>query len=168
MGARTAHALDLGRSSTGSALSALWKTGSVFPVDAHASEAAPLLRAFAQVPWKRSARAMANFHCEVAAYHPLPKTPCAAIVLAISRGRIATLWGTCRPGLHGPRCERLTSILGLSGAVEHAGGASRVSFVDPRRSPFRALGLAMRGSRAERAPAKSCPRGPCEARSSPT
>ena len=50
------------------------------------------------------------------------------VVLATSRGRIATLWGTCRPGLHGPRCERLTSILGLSGAVEHAGGAGRVSF----------------------------------------
>jgi hypothetical protein len=64
--------MDLGRSSTGSALSALWKTDSVFSVHAWASEAAPLLRAFAQVPWKRSARAMANFHWEVAAYHPLP------------------------------------------------------------------------------------------------
>ena len=79
MGARTAHALDLGGSSTGSALSALWKVGSGFPVDPCASEAAPLLRAFAQVPWRCPARAMANFHCEVAAYHPLPKTPCAAI-----------------------------------------------------------------------------------------
>ena len=93
MGARTAHALDLGRSSTGSALSALWKTGSVFPVDACASEAAPLLRAFAQVPWKRSARAMANFHCEVAAYHPLPKTPCAAIGRCARRGSYVSLGG---------------------------------------------------------------------------
>ena len=69
------------------------------------------------------------------------------VVLATSLGRIATLRGTCRPGLHGPRCARLISVLGLSGAVEHAGGASRVSFVDPRRSPFRALGLAMRRAR---------------------
>ena len=50
----------------------------------------------------------------------------------------------CRPGLHGPRCARLTSILGPYGVVKYAGGASRVSFEDLRRSPFRALGLAMR------------------------
>ena len=88
-----AHALDSGRSGTGSALSALWKTGSVFPVDACASEAAPLLRAFAQVPWRCPARAMANFHCEVAAYHPLPKTPCAAIGRCASRGSYVSLGG---------------------------------------------------------------------------
>ena len=93
MGARTAHALNLGRSSTGSALSALWKAGSAFPVDACASEAAPLLRAFTQVPWKRSECAMANFHCEVAAYHPLPKTPCAAIGRCASRGSYVSLGG---------------------------------------------------------------------------
>ena len=93
MVARTAHALDLGRSSTGSALSALWKAGSVFPVDACASGAAPLLRAFTQVPWKRSECAMANFHCEVAAYHPLPKTPCAAIGRCASRGSYVSLGG---------------------------------------------------------------------------
>ena len=34
-------------------------------------------------------------------------------------------------------CQRLTSILGLSGAVEHAGGAGRVSF----RSAFRRGGI---------------------------
>ena len=72
--------------------------------------------------------------------------------------------GTCRPGLHGPRCARLTSILGLFGAVEHACGASRMSFVDPRRSPVRALGLAMHARsresapRAKRAPSNSSPR----------
>jgi hypothetical protein len=93
VGARTAHALDLGRSSTGSALSALWKTGSVFPVDACTSEAAPLLRAFAQVPWKRSECAMANFHCEVAVYHPLPKTPCVAIDGCARRGSYVSLGG---------------------------------------------------------------------------
>jgi hypothetical protein len=93
VGARTAHALDLGRSSTGSALSALWKTGSVFQVDACTSEAAPLLRAFAQVPWKRSECAMANFHCEVAVYHPLPQTPCAAIGRCASRGPYVSLGG---------------------------------------------------------------------------
>eukprot|EP00964_Phaeocystis_antarctica_P018603 scaffold10265_cov58-Phaeocystis_antarctica.AAC.4 len=62
-----------------------------------------------------------------------------------AKGAGRPFWGvgTRRPGLHGPRCARLTSIVGLSGAVEHAGGASRMSFVDPRRSPFRALGLAM-------------------------
>ena len=49
-------------------------------------------------------------------------------VMETSRGRIATLWGTCRPRAHGPRCARLTSILGRSGAVEHAGEASHVSF----------------------------------------
>ena len=70
-----AHALDLGRSSTMSGLSALWKAGSGFPVHACASEVTPLLRAFAQVPWKRSARATVNFHWEVAAYHPLPQNP---------------------------------------------------------------------------------------------
>jgi hypothetical protein len=64
------------------------------------------------------------------------------VVLATSRGRIATRGAVRGPRAHGPRCERQTSILGLSGAVEHAGGAGRVSFVDPRRSPFRALGLA--------------------------
>jgi hypothetical protein len=85
--------MDLGRSSTGSALSALWKTDSVFSVHAWASEAAPLLRAFTQVPWRCSARAMANFHWEVAAYHPLPQTPCAAIGRCASRGPYASLGG---------------------------------------------------------------------------
>ena len=85
--------MDLGRSSTGSALSALWKTDSVFSVHAWASEAAPLLRAFAQVPWKRSECAMANFPCEVAAYRPLPKTPCAAIGRCASRGSYVSLGG---------------------------------------------------------------------------
>jgi len=64
--------------------------------------------------------------------------------MATSLGRIATLRGTRRPGLDGPRCARLASILGLSGAVEHAGGASRVSIADPSRSRFRALRLSMR------------------------
>eukprot|EP00964_Phaeocystis_antarctica_P040671 scaffold23261_cov51-Phaeocystis_antarctica.AAC.6 len=76
-----------------------------------------------------------------------------------SLGRIATLRGTCRPGLHGPRCARLTSVLGLSAAVEHAGWASRMSFVDPRRSRFRALGAGHARSGAKRAPANSSPRG---------
>ena len=58
------------------------------------------------------------------------------VVLAISRGRIATRGAVRGPRAHGPRCERLTSILGLSGAVEHAGGAGRVSFVDPREALF--------------------------------
>jgi hypothetical protein len=94
-----AHALDSGRSGTGSALSALWKTDSVFPVDACASEAAPVLRAFAQVPCKRSARATANFHSEVAVYHPLPKTTCAAIGRCASRGSYVSLGGPVeRPG----------------------------------------------------------------------
>ena len=82
-------------------------------------------------------------------------------------GLIATLRGTCRPGLHEPRCARLTSILGLSGAVEHAGGASHVSFVDPRRSPFRALGLAMRRAR-ERSALRPIRVHVGEARSQPT
>ena len=58
--------------------------------------------------------------------------------------RPTSVFVQCRPGLHGPRCARLTSILGLSGAVEHTGGASHVSIADLGRSPFRALGLAMR------------------------
>ena len=117
--ARTAHALDLGRSSTGSALSALWKAGSVFPVDACASEAAPPLRAFAQVPWKRSARATANFHCKVAAYHPLPKTPCAAIGRCASRGCLASLW------------EGLSSGWGTSDLYQTPQKAISVFFVPP-------------------------------------
>ena len=36
---------------------------------------------------------MANFHCEVAAYHPLPKTPCAAIGRCASRGSYVSLGG---------------------------------------------------------------------------
>ena len=58
--------------------------------------------------------------------------------MAIPLGRIATLRGTCRPVLHGPRCARPVSILCLSDAAEHAGGARHVSFPDPRRNPFRA------------------------------
>ena len=64
--------------------------------------------------------------------------------MAIPLGRIATLRGTCRPVLHGPRCARPVSILCLSDAAEHAGGARHTSIADPSRSPFRALGLAMR------------------------
>ena len=52
-----------------------------------------MLRAPTQVSWKRSVCAMANFHCEVAAYHPLPKTPCAAIGRCASRGCLASLGG---------------------------------------------------------------------------
>jgi hypothetical protein len=42
---------------------------------AGASEAAPLLRAFAQVPWKRAACAMANFHGGGRCLPPPPQTP---------------------------------------------------------------------------------------------
>ena len=68
-------------------LSALWKAGSGFPDLPWASEAAPLLRAFTQVPsigcarraqWPTSA-------AMVAAYHPLPKTKRAAIGRCASR-----------------------------------------------------------------------------------
>ena len=52
-----------------------------------------MLRAPTQVSWKRSVCAMANFHCEVAAHHPLPKTPCAAIGRCASRGCLASLGG---------------------------------------------------------------------------
>ena len=96
-----------------SALSALWKAGSGFPVDACASEVTPLLRAFAQVPWRCSARATVNFHWEVAAYHPLPKTPCAAIGRCASRG--------CLPSLGGP-IERLPPV--QTRHVHASGGAS--------------------------------------------
>jgi hypothetical protein len=65
-------------------------------------------------------------------------------VMATSRGRIATRGAVRGPRAHEPRCARLTSILGPYGVVKYAGGASRVSFEDLRRSPFRALGLAMR------------------------
>ena len=58
-------------------------------------------------------------------------------VMETSRGRIATRGGTCHPGLHGQRCARLTSISGRSGAVEHVGEASHVSF----RSAFRKGGI---------------------------
>ena len=47
----------------------------------------------------------------------------------------STWRGTCRPGLHGPRCARLTSILGLSGAVEHTGGESHVCLLYTSPSP---------------------------------
>ena len=57
----------------------------------------------------------------------------------LPRGRIATPRGTRRPGLHGPPCARLISIIGLSDAAEHAGGASRVSFVNPSQILARAL-----------------------------
>ena len=89
MGARTAHALDLGRSSTRSALSALSKAGSGFPVDACASEAAPLLRAFAQVPWKRSACATANFHCGGRCLPPPSSDPHGPRSIDRSTGRCA-------------------------------------------------------------------------------
>ena len=88
-----AHALDLGRSSTGSALSALWKVGSGFPVEACASETAPLLRAFAQVPCKRSARATANFYCDGRCLPPLSETPCVAIGRCARRGSYVSLGG---------------------------------------------------------------------------
>jgi hypothetical protein len=65
-------------------------------------------------------------------------------VMETSRGRIATRGAVRGPRAHEPRCARLTSILGPYGVVKYAGGASRVSFEDLRRSPFRALGLAMR------------------------
>ena len=55
-------------------LSALWKAGSGFPDLPGASEAAPLLRAFTQVPWRRSACAMANFHSEGRCLPPPPQT----------------------------------------------------------------------------------------------
>ena len=75
--------------------------------------------------------------------------------------RIKTRIFPSRPGLHGPRCARLTSILGLSGTVEHAGVASRKvgrsSILG--EAPFRALGLAMHAPRAKRAPANSSRRG---------
>ena len=57
--------------------------------------------------------------------------------MATSPGRIATRGAVRGPRAHGQRCARLTSILGLSGAVEHAGGAGRVSF----RSAFRRGGI---------------------------
>jgi hypothetical protein len=68
-----------------------------------------VLRAPTQVPWRCSARAMANFHCEVAAYHPLPKTPCAAI------GRCASRWSYVSLG--GPP-ERLGHLRFVPGGLE--------------------------------------------------
>jgi hypothetical protein len=79
--ARTAHAPDLGRSSTGSALSALWKAGSGFSVEmlrAHrrprpCSGRSPKCHGSARrAQWPTSMVA-------VAAYHPLPRPPWAAI-----------------------------------------------------------------------------------------
>jgi len=79
---RTAHAPDLGRSSTGSALSALWKAGSGFSVEMlrAASEAAP--RCSGRSPKCHGSARRAQWPASivaVAAYHPLPRPPWAAI-----------------------------------------------------------------------------------------
>ena len=54
--------------------------------------------------------------------------------------RPTSVFVQCRPGLHGPRCARLTSILGLSGAAEHAGLLCHVERV-MYRSPISAEDL---------------------------
>ena len=87
-------------------------------------------------------------------------------VMETSRGRIATRGAVRGPRAHEPRCARLTSILGPYGVVKYAGGASRVSFEDLRRSPFRALGLAMRAR--ERSALRPIRVHVGEARSQPT
>ena len=56
-------------------LSALWKAGFGFPDLPCASEAAPLLRAFTQVPWMRSACAVANFQRDGRCLPPPSQNP---------------------------------------------------------------------------------------------
>ena len=58
-------------------LSALWKAGFGFPDLPCASEAAPLLRAFTQVPSMRSACALANFHGDGRCLPPPSQNPMA-------------------------------------------------------------------------------------------
>ena len=74
---RTAHAPDMGRSCAGNALSACWTTYSGVPVDACASEAAPLLKAPTQVPWRRSACATPTFRENGRCLPPPPQNPMA-------------------------------------------------------------------------------------------
>ena len=67
----------LGRFCTGSALSALWKAGSGFPIDPGTSEAAPLLRSPTQVLRRRSARPTPTLPEDGRCLPPLPPNPMA-------------------------------------------------------------------------------------------
>ena len=60
---------------------------------------------------------------------------------------VKTLSGANELYHEGPHArQRRRGVLGLSGAVEHAGGASRVSFADPNRRFFRAPHGALRAA----------------------
>ena len=67
----------LGRFCTGSALSALWKAGSGFPIDPGTSEATPLLRASTQGPRRRSACPTPTFREDGRYLPPPPPNPMA-------------------------------------------------------------------------------------------
>ena len=92
-----------------------------------------MLRAPTQVSWKRSARAMTNFHCDGRCLPPLSETPCVAI----------------------GRCARRGSYVSLGGPIERLG---HLRFVpNPSEGDFglfrAATGSPYRGSGGREAPA---------------
>jgi hypothetical protein len=92
-----------------------------------------MLRAPTQVSWKRSVCAMANFHCEVAAHHPLPKTPCAARAptdLSIYLSylfRTGLLSKSIRPPILRTLVSPPTAALGMSVVPRLLGGVGRAA-----------------------------------------
>ena len=73
--------------------------------------------------------------------------------------RIRSLRGARRPGRHGNRCARLTSILAPPQAAEHAAGARHVSIANPRSEPFHRRQAGRARPKAKRAPTRSRPCG---------
>ena len=67
------------------------------------------------------------------------------------------LGGTRRPRPHGGRCARPMCILALSGASEHAPGASHVSISNPRRDPGWRCHRGSSATRRGQAPTRSRP-----------
>ena len=115
-------------------LSALWKAGSGFPDLPCASEAAPLLRAFTQVPSMRSACALANFHGDGRCLPPPFQNHACRGRPVRGPGALGESGWASRGARASPICTR-----GAGRRESHFGGRHRISYrsirspVGPRR-----------------------------------